>query len=88
MENSLPEAKNFKLVLCAFENLSGASLKINFQKSELFCLVQLKIRARLFGCVKKGILSFGYLEIPMHYHKIRNKDRMFIEKGLLKKLGN
>jgi len=36
MENSLPEAKHFKFVLCAFEKLSGASLKINFQKSELF----------------------------------------------------
>jgi hypothetical protein len=35
MENNLEEAKNLKLVLCAFEKLSG--LKINFHKSEVFC---------------------------------------------------
>lgn len=35
MEHNLEEAKNLKLVLSAFERLSG--LKINFHKSELFC---------------------------------------------------
>ena len=35
MEDDLEEAKNLKLVLVAFEKLSG--LKINFHKSELFC---------------------------------------------------
>ena len=35
MEDDLDEAKNLKLVLVAFEKLSG--LKINFHKSELFC---------------------------------------------------
>jgi hypothetical protein len=29
------QAKNLKLLLCAFEQLSG--LKINFHKSEIFC---------------------------------------------------
>jgi hypothetical protein len=53
---------------------SGASLKINFQKSELFCFGVAKdksvVYAELFGCN-------GYLGIPMHYRKIRNKDRIF-----------
>ena len=35
MEHNLEQAKNLKLLLCAFEQLSG--LKINFHKSELFC---------------------------------------------------
>jgi len=35
MYNDLERAKNMKLLLCAFEKLSG--LKINFHKSELFC---------------------------------------------------
>jgi hypothetical protein len=35
MENNLEQATNMKLLLCAFEQLSG--LKINFHKSEVFC---------------------------------------------------
>ena len=35
MGNDLEKAKNIKLLLCVFEQLSG--LKINFHKSELFC---------------------------------------------------
>jgi hypothetical protein len=34
MEHDLEQAKNMKIILCAFEQLSG--LKINFHKSELF----------------------------------------------------
>jgi hypothetical protein len=35
MEHNLEQVANMKLLLCAFEQLSG--LKINFHKSELFC---------------------------------------------------
>ena len=35
LEDDLEQAHNLKLVLCAFEKLSG--LKINFHKSELIC---------------------------------------------------
>jgi hypothetical protein len=35
VEHDLDKARNMKLVLSAFEQLSG--LKINFHKSELFC---------------------------------------------------
>jgi hypothetical protein len=35
MEHDLEKARNLKLILLAFEQLSG--LKINFDNSELFC---------------------------------------------------
>ena len=52
MENDLEEAKNMKLLLCAFEQLSG--LKINFHKSEMFCYGEARELGReysqIFGC--------------------------------------
>ena len=35
MDHDLEKARNMKLLLCAFEQLSGH--KINFHKSEIFC---------------------------------------------------
>ena len=35
IDHDLEQVKNLKLLLCAFEQLSG--LKINFHKSEIFC---------------------------------------------------
>lgn len=64
-----------KLLLCAFEHLSG--LKINFQKSELFCYGAAKELeseySQIFGCVK-GNYPFKYLGILMHHRKLSNKD--------------
>ena len=40
MEDNLNEAKNMKLVLCAFEKFSG--LKINFTKASCFVLERLR----------------------------------------------
>jgi hypothetical protein len=40
LDHDLEQAKNLKLLLCAFEHLSG--LKINFHKSEIFCYGQQK----------------------------------------------
>jgi hypothetical protein len=64
LEDNLDEAKNLKLVLSAFEKLSG--LKINFHKSELFCFGETKERVGeyvdLFGC-KEGRMPFRYLDI-------------------------
>jgi hypothetical protein len=80
MEHDLVQAKNLKLVLSAFEQLSG--LKINFHKSELYCYGAAKELeyeyARLFGC-KTGNTSFKYLGIPMHHRKLSNKDLIIIE---------
>ena len=67
-ENNLDQAVNMKLLLCAFEQLSG--LKINFHKSELFCFGEAKnqlcIYSQIFGC-GMGTIPFKYLGIPMHF---------------------
>jgi hypothetical protein len=66
MDNDLEKAKNMKLLLCAFEQLSG--LKINFHKSELFCYGTAKINQnkymQIFGCDLRSF-PFRYLGIPM-----------------------
>ncbi|WVZ90609.1 LOW QUALITY PROTEIN: hypothetical protein U9M48_036894 [Paspalum notatum var. saurae] len=68
LDHDLEQAKNLKLLLCVFEQLSG--LKINFHKSELFCFGQTKLEeySRLFGC-NLGSFPFRYLGIPMHFNK-------------------
>jgi hypothetical protein len=52
MEHDMEKARNLKLILAAFEQLSG--LKINFHKSELFCFGEAQDAAssyaELFGC--------------------------------------
>jgi hypothetical protein len=52
MEHNIEQAKNMKLLLCAFEQLFG--LKINFHKSEPFCYgeaLEWKDQyTELFGC--------------------------------------
>jgi hypothetical protein len=89
VEDDVDMAKNLKLVLCAFEKLSG--LKINFHKSELFCFGETKDRANvyveLFGC-KEGALPFRYLGIPMSTQKLLNKDWSIIEERIQKKLSS
>ena len=61
LKNDLEQAKNLKLVLCAFENLS--SLKINFHINELFCFSEASEIAQeyvaLFGC-KEDNTPFRY----------------------------
>ena len=75
MDNDLERAKNMKLLLCAFEQLSG--LKINFHKSELFCYGAANANqleyTQIFGC-NVGSFPFRYLGIPMHHQKLMNKD--------------
>jgi hypothetical protein len=89
MEHDLDHAKNLKLVLSTFEQLSG--LKINFHKSELYCYGAAKNfehdYARLFGC-KTGNTPFKYLGIPMHHMKLSNKDWIIIEEKFQKKLSS
>jgi hypothetical protein len=89
MEDDLEEARNLKLVLVAFEKLSG--LKISFHKSELFCFGKAKDRSKeyveLFGCVE-GSFPFRYLGIPMHYRKLSNKHWSSIEDRFQKRLSS
>jgi len=81
------EARNMKLLLCAFEQVSG--LKINFHKSELFCFgnAQDHIYFELFGC-KSGDFSIRYLGIPIHFRKLRNTEWRKVEEYFKRRLSN
>jgi hypothetical protein len=75
INDDLERAKGLKLVLGAFEKLSG--LKINFHKSELFCFGDARDKTekyvQLFGC-KEGEFPFRYLGIPMSPKRLSNRD--------------
>jgi hypothetical protein len=85
MDNDLERAKNMKLLLCAFEQLSG--LKINFHKSELFCYGAAKENqfeyTQIFGC-DLGTYPFRYLGIPMHHRKLMNRDWKHVQERFQK----
>ena len=87
LDHDLEQAKNLKLLLCAFEQLSG--LKINFHKSEIFCYGAAKqmedIYTDLFGC-NTGEYLFRYLGIPMHHKQLHNSEWSKIEERFEKKL--
>ena len=87
MDHDLDQAKNMKLLLTVFEQLSG--LKINFHKSEIFCYGKAKEfedeYIELFGC-NTGEYPFRYLGIPMHHRKLQNIDWRRIEERFEKKL--
>jgi hypothetical protein len=89
MDNDLEKAKNLKLLLGAFEQLSG--LKINFHKSEIFCFGDAKnsegVYSQLFGC-HTGTYPFKYLGIPMHLKKLNNKDWKVVEQRIERKLSS
>jgi hypothetical protein len=89
MDNDLEKAKNLKLLLGAFEQLSG--LKINFHKSEIFCFGDAKnsegVYSQLFGC-HTGTYPFKYLGIPMHFKKLNNKDCKVVEQRIERKLSS
>jgi hypothetical protein len=75
IDHDLSRARNLKLLLCAFENLSG--LKINFHKSEVFCFGEAKDMQEeypsIFGC-QVGTYPFKYLGIQMHCKRLSNSD--------------
>jgi hypothetical protein len=87
MDHNLEQAKNMKLLLSTFEQLSG--LKINFRKSEMFCYGKAKdcsdVYSQIFGC-ESGSFPFRYLGIPMHHKKLLNRDWKEIEERFQKKL--
>jgi hypothetical protein len=70
MEHDLEKARNLKLILAAFKQLS---LKINFHKSELFCFNDAHdsaaLYAELFGCGQDQF-PIRYLGIPIHYRRL------------------
>jgi hypothetical protein len=69
-DHDLSSARNLKLLLCAFKQLS--SLKINFHKSELFCFREAKEMQKEYSSIFRcqcGSYPFKYLGIPMRYKK-------------------
>lgn len=89
MENDLEKARNMKLLLGAFEQISG--LKINFHKSEVLCFGDaqdsLESYLELFGC-KHGDFPLKYLGLPIHFKKLRNSDWKIIEERVEKRLAS
>jgi hypothetical protein len=80
MEYDLEKARNFKLILVAFEQLS--SLKINFHKSELFCFGEahnsVADYAELFGC-GQGQFPIRYLGMLIHYRQLTLDEWKLVE---------
>src|SRR5436190_2233900 len=89
MDHHLEKAKNLKLILSAFEQLSG--LKINFHKSELFCFGDAQHVAAqyadLFGC-EQGQFPIRYLGILIHYRRLTNAEWKHVEECLEKRLSS
>jgi hypothetical protein len=83
MEHDLEKAKNLKLILSAFEQLSG--LKINFHKSELFCFGEAQdhaqLYAELFGC-NQGDFTIRYLGILIDFWRLTNAEWKIAEERL------
>jgi hypothetical protein len=86
IEHDLEKARNLKLILEAFEQLSG--LKINFHINELFCFGKAQdlaaAYAELFGC-GQGQFPVSYLGIPIHYQRLTMDEWKLVE-GRLQKL--
>lgn len=74
LEHDSEKAKNMKLLLLAFDQVSG--LKINYHKMSCFALARLsKWKNNIIFClVVKGGYPFTYLGIPMHHRKLSNSD--------------
>jgi hypothetical protein len=89
MEHDLEKATNLKLILSAFEKLSG--LKINFHKSELFCFGEAQdeapLYADLFGC-GIGQFQISYLGIPIYYRRLTLAEWKQVEERLQKRLSS
>ena len=89
LNHDLEKARNLKLLLCAFEDLSG--LKINFHKSELFCFGEAaetsQEYADIFGC-QLGQFPIRYLGIPIHYRPLTIAEWKHVEERLEKRLAS
>jgi hypothetical protein len=85
MEHDFEKARNLKLILSSFEQLSG--LKINFYKSELYYFgeAQYEVTAYvgLFGCGHSQF-PMRYLGIPIHYRRLAIAEWKLVEKRLKK----
>jgi hypothetical protein len=89
MDHDLDKAQNMKLLLCAFEQVSG--LKINFHKSELYCFGEAQEATNQYAemfCCRIGDFPLTYLGIPIDYRKLSNTDRKRVEERFEKRLNS
>ena len=88
LQDNLEQARNFKFILCLFEQMSG--LKINFHKSEVYCIGTAATRKdsyeRIFTC-QVGQLPMMYLGVPIDEIRLKNSDWDSTGETLEKKLG-
>lgn len=87
IEDDLEKARNLKYVLCVFEQLSG--LKINFHKSEIFCLGEAKEKVQeykeIFSC-KEVYLPLRYLGLPVDDKRLSNAQWGHAEEKIEKRM--
>jgi hypothetical protein len=87
LEDDLENARNVKYILCLFEQISG--LKINFHKSEIFCLGEAKERAQsyseIFTC-PTAELPMKYLGMPVDEKKLAVSQWVPVEEKFAKKI--
>lgn len=87
LSDDLEQAKHLKFILCLFEQLSG--LKINFNKSEVFCLGEARekqgLYSQIFTC-KIGALPMRYLGVPIDKKRLHNSDWKAAENKMEHKL--
>ena len=89
MEDDFEKARNLKLILLVFEQLSG--LKINFHKGELFCFDEAQDEAtqyaELFGC-GQGQFPISYLRILIHFRRLTIPQSKHVEERLQNRLSS
>ena len=88
LQDDFTQARNLKFILCLFEQMSG--LKINFHKSEVYCLGISQWRKNIFEEIltcKIGKLPMKYLGVPIDELRLKNSDWNPTGDKLEKKLG-
>lgn len=87
LEEGDENARNLKFILCLFEQMSG--LKINFLKSEVFCLGEATHFADMYGEIftcQAGQLPLKYLGMPIYKERLQNKHCKFLEDKIEKRM--
>jgi hypothetical protein len=83
LEDDVSSAQNLKFLLCIFEQISG--LKINFDKSVLFCFgdaIKKKEQYELIFSCSTGMLPIKYLGLPVDQKQLLNKDWSRVEENM------
>ena len=87
LQDDIEGARNMKLLLYLFENMSG--LKINFNKSEVAMVGEDEgktlIYSEMFNCAM-GVWPIKYLGVPVSGSRLHVKDWLILDEKLLKRL--